>query len=591
LPLPDGASSWTSREKNLWIYSRGAFNPGNYEVASKARKMTPQNRVAYAGGKSIPPPVGSVSMILCTSEEQRANHKHLWTCFEGLDYADKELIIVETYLENTSEFWTSLHENDSRVHYIPFMRKSVRDWSLGLKRGIGVHVATAEFIANFDEGSIYAPDYLATMIRRLREGKAGERPIAVTTSRSCIVNRPTDVGVPGTLDYWDPAVWGPEHQHDVKSEEVRRRLYGGSWSYVYRREIAIEMGFPDTTEGQDYAFYSRIMSMEGSSMVALVEDDDLCLHEATPEEHAKLSCSVRELPVEDIDMAKWRISKCKSANLWMQNRGVKSRGMAALDAIPTAPMMMWGDPLPEKERQGERMGKQAFNALMDSLGLAEAVDASADTEGDDDEEEGERKRRAERVMRPVPEGWGPLEHKSASEGNCDSAQPYHSKDPSLKVGAMLTNGSSPNAGDVEEPEYETWSWFQRQESRKSRRPKYEASSTSQGEEAQARPKTEEEVEAARLAEAEKIAAAERLAETMRADEEAAKKASEAAAKAAEDLAAAQAKVAEAKAELEAAQKAKEEALRAPPQADVEDEMAALKAQLEALRKENAALKQ
>lgn len=248
-PLPRAASTWNQRKLLLWKHSKGAFDPST------------------GCEKSIS---GRVSVVTPTTEARSRFHASLYACFQQQTWPDKELVVVETYTSKPSDFFTRLAKQDDRVVFYSVQRPEGADWSIGLKRNIGTHVATGEFLANFDDDDLYAPKYLWTMVEELR----AKRVKGLTLSSWFIFDTETS-----TYGYCNPIEWGNITNYHHTHPRVREAVYGYGFSYVYRREVALAHQYPDQGMGEDYKFFSELQKTYGDRCIGLFEDKiGLCLH-------------------------------------------------------------------------------------------------------------------------------------------------------------------------------------------------------------------------------------------------------------------------------------------------------------------------
>mmetsp|Transcript_14923 Transcript_14923/g.35211 ORF Transcript_14923/g.35211 Transcript_14923/m.35211 type:complete len:868 (+) Transcript_14923:89-2692(+) len=262
VPLPEEALEWDTRECSLWFWTDGDFNP-RQELQKVGRQ--PQSGTEAAGGIK-----GRVSVVTPTTDSRHDFHEALWKCFEAQAWEDKELVVVETYVREPSKFFTDLAKTDSRLVYLAYQRPRGQDWSIGLKRNIGAHVATGEFIANFDDDDLYAPLYLKSMLPFLEEGNKH----AVTLSSWFIYDQVT-----GKWGFCDPIAWGLAKGMDLQYRAVNEKAYGYGFSYVFRRRTGLELTYEDIDLGEDYLFMKHLQARKGEDSVVLYHDDfGICLH-------------------------------------------------------------------------------------------------------------------------------------------------------------------------------------------------------------------------------------------------------------------------------------------------------------------------
>eukprot|EP00930_Biecheleria_cincta_P076322 TRINITY_DN63524_c0_g1_i1.p1 TRINITY_DN63524_c0_g1~~TRINITY_DN63524_c0_g1_i1.p1 ORF type:complete len:898 (-),score=147.89 TRINITY_DN63524_c0_g1_i1:18-2711(-) len=265
VPLPSQALDWDDRECALWFLSGGQFHPRKTSGLGTDGDASEQHRYSRNGQP------GRVSVVTPTTESRHRFHELLWRCFEAQTWPDKELVVVETFQSSCSHFFLDLASKDARVKYVKFqIPPGSSDWSIGLKRNIGAHLATGEVIANFDDDDLYAPKYLATMAGLLDEKKAQ----AVTLSSWFVYDEQRN-----DWKFCDPIAWGLTQGHDEESLEVRSWSYGYGFSYVFKRTAGLDMSYKDINLGEDFAFMQDLQAQKGKRSVLLYHDDfGLCLH-------------------------------------------------------------------------------------------------------------------------------------------------------------------------------------------------------------------------------------------------------------------------------------------------------------------------
>jgi len=178
--------------------------------------------------------------------------------------------VVETYQQHHSSYLARIAQEDQRLTYIKFQRASDNDWSIGLKRNIGAHLATGEFIANFDDDDLYAPAYLTTMVERLQEQKAHVIKLSSWF---------TYTSARGAWGFCDPIAWGLTKGLDEDSRDVKKWVYGYGFSYVFLRATGLELWYEDINLGEDFTFVTHVQNRKGPRSVALFHDDfGICLH-------------------------------------------------------------------------------------------------------------------------------------------------------------------------------------------------------------------------------------------------------------------------------------------------------------------------
>lgn len=267
--LPKEAIHWDERECMLWFLTEGRFHP-RQTVAEGRNKGGDIEAVEYGGPEGLDGRKGRVSVVSPTTESRHKFHEQLWRCFQSQSWPDKELVIVETYQDSCSSFFQSLAEKDERLVYLKYKRGRSEDWSIGLKRNIGAHVATGEYIANFDDDDLYAPEYLGTMVNQLELRKAQ----AITLSSWFIFDMKST-----RWSFCDTIAWGLAQGLDESAPDVKAWAFGYGFSYLNRRRASLETPYEDRDMGEDYNFIQRVQAQRGDKSVQLYHDDcGICVH-------------------------------------------------------------------------------------------------------------------------------------------------------------------------------------------------------------------------------------------------------------------------------------------------------------------------
>lgn len=267
--LPREAIEWDERECDLWFLTEGDFHPrtshGHFrEPPPSDKKFGPGGPHGIAGKK------GRVSVVTPTTESRHKFLENLWKCFVSQEWPDKELVVVETYVNEYSKFLESIARQDERLIFVKYQRPAGDDWSIGLKRNIGAHLASGEYIANFDDDDIYAQTYLTTMIGQLEIRKAQ----ALTLSSWFIY----DVAR-GKWSYCDSIAWGLAQGLDESAQEVQSWAFGYGFSYLNRRRIALEVPYDDRNMGEDFVFIRKLQAHKNDKSVQLYHDAfGICVH-------------------------------------------------------------------------------------------------------------------------------------------------------------------------------------------------------------------------------------------------------------------------------------------------------------------------
>lgn len=135
------ARMWDRRELSLFLQSEGKFNPTTMVAKRRPKTST----------------CARVSMVVPTMESKQASHPQVWAVFEEKHWADKELIVVETFVNMPCKFFQCKAECDDRLVYIPIQVEPYADFTISLKRSMCTHMATGTYIANFEDGELCAP--------------------------------------------------------------------------------------------------------------------------------------------------------------------------------------------------------------------------------------------------------------------------------------------------------------------------------------------------------------------------------------------------------------------------------------------------
>jgi len=250
---------WDDREADLWFYTDGDFHPR--EMRSDGWVPTP----AHAGQQ------GRISVICVTTSDRDRFHELLLWNFQCQHFDDKELIVVETYVDEPSSFLAGKAAWMSNMKLISLPRPPAEDLSIGTKRNLACHVASGETIAHFDDDDIYAPSYLITMSARFDEIN---EPKVVKLQSWHVGNAEL-----GTFGYADPARHGRRNHKSRNSPDIQLGLYGFGFNLFYLRSVALEMPFPDEDVGEDYDWCMKLLKTYGKRAVILLpEDDGIVLH-------------------------------------------------------------------------------------------------------------------------------------------------------------------------------------------------------------------------------------------------------------------------------------------------------------------------
>jgi len=212
----------------------------------------------------------------------------LWASFEAQAWKDKELIVVETYEDQPSSFLAQKAKEDPRLVHVCFKRSADEDFSVGLKRDMTLHLATGEFIVNFDDDDIYAPTYISKMVREMQS-----RNLDALTLSSWYNYFVTT----GAVGYADPQKVWEKPVDQISVNEMDEVLYGYGFSYVHRRRPALAMPYPNVEFAEDAPFMLGLRRALGSDRVALKRDTEgLCMHLVHRANSAGHMPTAREVP-------------------------------------------------------------------------------------------------------------------------------------------------------------------------------------------------------------------------------------------------------------------------------------------------------
>eukprot|EP00408_Alexandrium_pacificum_P050810 CAMPEP_0171265630 /NCGR_PEP_ID=MMETSP0790-20130122/58222_1 /TAXON_ID=2925 /ORGANISM="Alexandrium catenella, Strain OF101" /LENGTH=153 /DNA_ID=CAMNT_0011734301 /DNA_START=18 /DNA_END=476 /DNA_ORIENTATION=- len=112
-----------------------------------------------------------------------------------------------------------------------------------------------------------------------------------------------------TWSFCDPIAWGLSKGVDETDPLVRKLTYGYGFSYVYRRQLAVDVWYEDINFGEDYAFMAKVQQVKGENSVLLLRDDfGICLH-VQHGANTSNSIPLREVPQpEALDLALMELS-------------------------------------------------------------------------------------------------------------------------------------------------------------------------------------------------------------------------------------------------------------------------------------------
>jgi len=211
--------------------------------------------------------VGRVSMVTPTMSSRQKYHEAMWASFEAQTVGDKELIVLESYEDKPSAFLQAKAKEDSRLVHICIKVPAEGDFSVGLKRNMTLHLASGEYIVNFDDDDLYSAGYAEAMVSEMQLRSLH----GVTLSSWHNFYTGT-----GQCTYSDPASWGEWASSEAELDAI---LFGYGFSYAHRRQVSLEYPYPDVCFAEDAPFFLKIREVFGEDKVTLKRDDKgLCMH-------------------------------------------------------------------------------------------------------------------------------------------------------------------------------------------------------------------------------------------------------------------------------------------------------------------------
>ncbi|CAE8582135.1 unnamed protein product [Polarella glacialis] len=258
--LAASMGAWSTLERDLYKLSGGAYNPS---------EMAKKRRVPKVGtGTGVNTEVkGRVSIVAPSMASRQHYHENLWRCFDAQTWPDKELVIIETYQDEQSSYLREKAKVDRRIVHIAMKRAPGTDFTVGLKRNMTLHMASGEFVVNFDDDDLYAPSYVKTIVGEMQ----AKNLIGVTLS--AWYNYYTGKGV---CTFSDPSGWGEWVDDPVELDNI---LYGYGFSYSHRRQPSLLYPYPDVGFAEDAPFFLKLKAVFGRERVILRKDPEgLCMH-------------------------------------------------------------------------------------------------------------------------------------------------------------------------------------------------------------------------------------------------------------------------------------------------------------------------
>merc|ERR1712060_281178 len=132
---------------------------------------------------------------------------------------------------------------DRRLVHITMQRAVGTDFTVGLKRNMTLHIASGEFVVNFDDDDLYAPQYVQKIVGEMQ----AKDLVGVTLSSW--YNYYTGWGM---CTFSDPSGWD-EWADDA--EELENILYGYGFSYSHRRQPTLTNYYPNVSFAEDAPFF------------------------------------------------------------------------------------------------------------------------------------------------------------------------------------------------------------------------------------------------------------------------------------------------------------------------------------------------
>jgi len=174
---------------------------------------------------------------------------------------------LETFETSPSPFLQQKAAEDSRFVHVCIQVAPGKDFSVGLKRNMTLHLASGEFIVNFDDDDLYAACYASSMVGEMTK----KGLIGVTLSAWYNFYMST-----GECTYSDPSSWDEWAENE---EELDAILFGYGFSYAHRRHVALEAPYPNVHFAEDAPFFLHLRKVYGAEQVGLLRDErGICMH-------------------------------------------------------------------------------------------------------------------------------------------------------------------------------------------------------------------------------------------------------------------------------------------------------------------------
>ena len=174
-----------------------------------------------------------------------------------------------------SAYFAQVADPRIRYHHLPGPKMKV-----SAKRNWLCERASAPVIAQFDDDDYYAPNYLAVMMKRLKESGADITKLSAWFVYSAQLKR---------LGYWDTAntlglhfTFGPEPVlnaffNQTPPDTMKNNYAGYGFSYVFKKTMWEKAPFPHVEYASDYGFVATALA-KGCKLDHFADTEGLCLH-------------------------------------------------------------------------------------------------------------------------------------------------------------------------------------------------------------------------------------------------------------------------------------------------------------------------
>lgn len=299
LALPPGANTWMQMEVDLFKMSGGAYNP-----AEMAKKRRVKANLSHGTGAHLEVP-GRVSIVSPTMATRQLYHESLWRCYNETTWLDKELVVYETYEQSPSSFFREKAKTDSRIIFVTLRRAAGTDFTVGLKRNMTLHLASGEFIVNFDDDDLYAPCYVERIVGEMQ--KKGLMGVTLSAWYNYYVGQ-------GRCTFSDPSCWGEWVNDPTELDNI---LYGYGFSYSHRRAPALTYPYPNKGFAEDAPFFLNLRRLYGDAKVILWKDTEgMCVHIM---HHANTAQVLGTMNCSAADIAGLAVTDCKPFQQMIDN--------------------------------------------------------------------------------------------------------------------------------------------------------------------------------------------------------------------------------------------------------------------------------